>query len=65
MVGEGRVIMSGQELRRVHVIRQAMEKRITQVKASGLLKLTTRRVRRLMERVRGEGDRGLVHRGRG
>ncbi len=65
MVGEGRVIMSGQELRRVHVIRQAMEKRITQVKASGLLKLTTRHVRRLMERVRGEGDRGLVHRGRG
>ncbi len=42
MVGEGRVIMSGKELRRVHVIRQAMETRITQAKASALLKLTTR-----------------------
>ena len=65
MVGEGMVMMSGRELRRVHVIRQAVEKRITQVKASVLLQLTTRHVRRLMERVRGEGDRGLVHRGRG
>ncbi len=65
MVREGMVMMSGRELRRVHVIRQAMEQRITQVKASGLLQPTTRHVRRLMERVRGEGDRGLVHRGRG
>ena len=65
MVGEGRVIMSGKELRRVHVIRQAMETRITQVKAGALLTLTPRHVRRLMERVRSEGDRGLVHRGRG
>ncbi len=31
MVGEGRVIMSGKDLRRVHVIRQAMEKQITQL----------------------------------
>ncbi len=65
MVGEDRVIMSGKDLRRVHGIRQAMEKRITQVKAGVLLTLTTRHVRRLMKRVRGEGDRGLVHRGRG
>ena len=40
MVGEDRVMMSGKELRRVHVIRQAMEKRITQVKAGALLGLT-------------------------
>ena len=65
MVGEDRVIMSGTELRRLHVIRQAMEKRITQVKASVLLKLTTRHIRRLMARVRREGDGGLGHRGRG
>lgn len=65
MVGEDRVIMSGKELRRVHVLRQAMDKRITQVKASGLLQLTPRQVRRLMARVRREGDAGLAHRGRG
>ena len=59
------VMMSGKELRRVHVIRQAMEKHMTQVKAGVLLGLTTRQVQRLLDRVRREGDRGLVHRGRG
>ncbi|MGH7207972.1 MAG: ISNCY family transposase [Nitrospiraceae bacterium] len=65
MVGEDRVMMSVKELRRVHVIRQAMEKKITQVKAGALVGLTARHVRRLIQRVRREGDRGLVHRGRG
>lgn len=65
MVGEDRVIMSGKELRRVHVIRQVLGKQITQVKAGALLGLTARQVRRLLQRVRQEGDRGLVHRGRG
>jgi len=65
MVGEDRVTMSGKELRRVHVIRQVMDKQLTQVKAGVLLGLTTRQVRRLMTRVQREGDAGLVHRGRG
>jgi transposase len=65
MVGEDRIIMSGKELRRVHVIRHAMEHKITQVKAGALLGLTPRQVRRLVTRVRREGDAGLVHRGRG
>ena len=65
MVGEDKVIMSGKELRRVHVIRQAMEKKLTQRQAGSLLGLTARQIRRLIQRVRQEGDRGLVHRGRG
>jgi Helix-turn-helix domain len=65
MVGEDRVMMSSKELRRVHVIRHAMAKRTTQVKAGALLGLTTRQVRRLMQRVEQEGDQGLAHRGRG
>ncbi len=52
MVGEGRVIMSGKELRRVHALRQAMDKPITQVKASGLLQLTPRHIRCLIQRAR-------------
>ena len=40
MVGEDRAIMSVQELRRVHVIRQTMEQKLTQVKAGTLLGLT-------------------------
>lgn len=65
MVREDRVVMSGKELRRVHVIRQAREKQLTQGQAATLLGLTARHVRRLMARVQQEGDRGLVHRGRG
>lgn len=65
MVGEGRVIMSGKELRRVHVIRQAVVKQITQGKAGEALGLTARHIRRLIQRVRTDGDAGLTHRGRG
>lgn len=65
MVGEDRVMMSGKELRRVHVIRQVMEKTLTQVEAGTLLGLTDRQIRRLLRRVEQEGEHGLVHRGRG
>ncbi len=65
MLGEDRVTMSPKELRRVHVIRQVREKRITQREAGTLLRLTERQIRRLVQRVREEGDQGLVHRGRG
>ena len=65
MVREDRVIMSVKELRRVHVIRQTMEKRLTQVQAGILLGLTPRHIRRLIERVKQAGDHGLAHRGRG
>jgi transposase len=65
MVGEDRVIMRVKELRRVHVSRQTMEKKLAQVKAGTVLGLTTRHIRRLIERVEEEGDQGLAHRGRG
>lgn len=65
MVREDRVIMSVKELRRVHVIRQTMEKKLTQVKAGALLGLTPRHIRRLLARVTQAGDHGLAHRGRG
>ncbi|MGH3998961.1 MAG: helix-turn-helix domain-containing protein [Pseudonocardiaceae bacterium] len=65
MVGEDTVRMSAKELRRVHVIRQAMDQAIRQQEAAELLGLTARQVRRLIQRVRVEGDAGLVHRGRG
>ncbi len=65
MVGEDRVVMSATELRRVHVLRQVREKRITQRAAGTLLGLTNRQIQRLLRRVEQEGDQGLVHRGRG
>jgi len=65
MVREDRVIMSVKELRRVHVIRQTREKKLTQVKAGTLLGLTPRHIRRLLARMEQAGDQGLAHRGRG
>lgn len=65
MVGEDRVMMSGKDLRRVHVIRPVMEKTLTQMEAVTLLGLTDRLIRRLLQRMRHAGDQGLVHRGRG
>jgi len=65
MVGEDKVIMSVKELRRVHVIRQTMEKQLTQVKAGTLLGLTTCHIRCLIKRVEQAGDQELAHRGRG
>lgn len=65
MVREDRVIMSVKELRRVHVIRQTREKKLTQVQAGTVLGLTPRHIRRLIERVEQAGDQGLAHRGRG
>jgi hypothetical protein len=61
MVREDTVTMSPKELRRVHVIRQVREKRITR-EAGTLLGLTDRQIRRLLRRVEQEGDQGLVHR---
>ena len=40
MVREDRVTMSAKELRRVHVLRQVREKRITQREAGTMLRLT-------------------------
>ena len=57
--------MSVQELKRVHVIRQAMGKALRQREVSEVLGVTTRQVRRLIQRVRTEGDARLVHRSRG
>lgn len=65
MVGEDSVTMSAKELRRVHVLRQVRDKRLTQREASTLVGVTERQIRRLLRRVEQEGDQGLVHRGRG
>lgn len=65
MVGADTVRMSVKELKRVHVIRQAMSKALRQREAGEVLGGTTRQVRRLSQRVRAEGDAGLVHRSRG
>ena len=57
--------MSQKDLRRLHVIRKAIEKSLKQCEAAKLLELSERQVRRLVRRVRKESDQGIIHRSRG
>lgn len=57
--------MSQKELKRLHVIRKAIDKRIKQREAAELLGLSQRQIRRLVKRVREESDKGIIHRLRG
>jgi len=66
MASEGSIIMASQEeLRRLHVIQKVLEEGLKQVEAAELLSLSCRHIRRVVKRVRQEGQRGIVHRSRG
>jgi hypothetical protein len=65
-VGGGDVIMFRQEeLKRLHVIRKILEKVLKQVEAAKILSLSYRQLQRCVQRVKVEGDRGIIHRSRG
>ena len=65
-MAEGDMIMARpKELKRLHVIRKVLEKGIKQVKAAEILGLSRRQVRRIVKRVKLEGDKGVVHKSRG
>jgi len=57
--------MSRRETKRLHIIHQALDKRITQKTAAELVGLSSRQLRRMLKRVRTEGDDGISHRSRG
>lgn len=57
--------MSQEELKRLHIIRKVIDKRIKQREAADLLELSQRQIRRLVRRVRQESDKGIIHRSRG
>ena len=57
--------MSQRERERLKVLPEVEHRHWTQVEAGRRLQLTARHIRRLLGRVRAEGDRGVVHRLRG
>ena len=65
MAGEDIVMVRQGELKRLHVIQKVLEKVTKQVEASEILSLSTRQIRRIVKRIRIEGDRGIIHRSRG
>lgn len=65
MAGKDMVTMSQEELKRLSVIHKAIDGRITQVEAGGILNISDRQVRRIIVRIDKDGDKGVVHRSRG
>jgi transposase len=53
------------DLKRLHVMHKVLEGTMTQAEAAELLSLSERQIRRIVQRLRAEGDPGIVHRSRG
>jgi hypothetical protein len=64
-MGLERIDLSQRERDRLKVLHEVREGHLTQVDAAERLRLSDRQVRRILVRVRAEGDRGVVHRLRG
>src|SRR5713226_9492472 len=56
-----RIELSTKERDRLKVLHEVEQGHLKQVEAARRLRLSTRQVRRLQRRVKGEGDRGVVH----
>lgn len=65
MAEKDMITMSRKEAQRLHVIHQALDKRITQAEAAALARVSSRQMRRMIKRIREEGDEGICHRSRG
>jgi len=65
MATEDIIRMSSRELERLHIVHKVIDHEITQKRASSMLALSERQVRRLVKSVRESGDGGIIHRGRG
>jgi len=59
------IIMSKKELKRLPIIHQVMDKRLTQVKAAEILDLSDRQIRRIISKIEAGGDSAIVHGNRG
>lgn len=59
------IMASRKELKRLHLVKKVIGKEVSQVTAGELLGISERQVRRLVERVKEEGEAGIVHKLRG
>ena len=62
---EDMIMLRPEELKRFQIIGKVLDKSINQQEAAGLLGLSDRQVRRVVRRVRKEGERGIGHGSRG
>lgn len=57
--------MSGKELQRLEIVKRVLNEKLMQVEAAEYLDLTPRQVNRIVQRVKTEGNKGVIHRLRG
>lgn len=65
MVGKDIIAMTQEELKRLHVIRKALDKSITQAQAADIIGICLRQAQRIVRIVRINGDQGVINRSRG
>lgn len=65
MAGKDIIMVRQKDLKRLYVIHQAIEGVITQVEVARITGLSERQVRRIVKRIREEGDGGIIHKSRG
>src|SRR3989338_9546097 len=65
MAGKGIIRMSGRGLKKSHIIHKVLDKELKQIRAAEILSLSDRQMRRIVKRVRKEGNTGVIHKSRG
>ena len=60
-----RIEMTVRETEVFHIIRSVIEKGVKQVRAAALLDMSVRQIRRLIQRVKEHGSKGVIHGSRG
>jgi transposase len=65
MTGKDIFMMSQKERKKLHVVRKVIEKEMSQVEAALAVELSPRQIKRLVKRIKREGDRGICHKSRG
>jgi hypothetical protein len=67
MTGKGifKMKMNQEDQTKVHIIRKVINQEMSQVEAGLVIELTDRQIRRIVSRVKAEGDLGICHRAQG
>ena len=64
-MNEETLVMRQSEFKRLELIKRAIAKQLTQVEVSKFLGLSLRQVKRIVKKVRFQGDKGVIHKLRG
>ena len=65
MASKDIIMLSQKDRTRLHIVHKVFNNELTHKEASKILSLSERQIRRIISRVRIEGDQGIVHKSRG